>query len=163
VFRKEKLTVDCSVEGEVTESSHAVLVGAIQSTLGVVGHVSTLGNSLTWSPAAPGPESRKVVVTITPQAGTTQIHIEERFELAGWRLFAPAWGAAAGGLFGLGSGTLLGIGDPAVVVPALVCAFAGAFLSVNGFLKIPARRHRPQLEQLADRLAALVGGDSSTK
>ncbi len=163
VFSKERLTVDCTVEGEVTESSHEMLVNEIQATLGIAGHVSTLGNSLTWSPAAPGSESRKIVVTITPHAGTTRIHVEERFELAGWRLFAPAWGAAAGGLFGFGSGTILGLGDPTVVVPALFCAFAGAFLSVNGFIRIPARRRRPQLEQLADRLAALARDDCRTK
>jgi len=80
VFAKEKLTVDSTVEGDVSQSSHVVLVEEIQTALGMVGHVSILGNSLTWSPAAPGTESRKIVVTITPHAGTTRIHVEERLE-----------------------------------------------------------------------------------
>ena len=64
------------------------LVDEIQSTLGIVGHVSVVGGSLTWSPAAPGTESRKLVITITPQSGKTHIHIEERFEMSGWRIIA---------------------------------------------------------------------------
>jgi tRNA A-37 threonylcarbamoyl transferase component Bud32 len=163
VFSKEKLTVDRTVEGEVTAASHEMLVMEIQTALGIAGHVSTLGNSLTWSPAAPGSETRKVVVTVAPRAGATHIHVEERLELAGWRLFAPGWGAAAGALFGFGSGALLGVSEVAVAVQGLICAFAGAFLSVQGFIRIPARRRKPQLEQLTDRLAALVSADSSTK
>jgi hypothetical protein len=52
-FTKDTLLLDRAVVGEVTESEHAALVDEIQSTLGIVGHVSTVGKSLTWSPAAP--------------------------------------------------------------------------------------------------------------
>jgi serine/threonine protein kinase len=161
-FHKEKLLLDRHVPGAVTASQHEALVEEIQSTLGIVGHVSTVGKALTWSPAAPGTESRKVVITVASQSNKTHIHIEERFELAGWRLFAPGWGAAMGGLAGLGLsatvGIYIGIGEPALVVSALVGAFGGGFLMTNAMIRIPAKRRRPELEKLADRLAGLVEG-----
>ncbi|UCG84863.1 MAG: serine/threonine protein kinase [Gemmatimonadota bacterium] len=155
-FHKEKLLLDRYVSGVVATSQHAALVEEIQSTLGIVGHVSTVGESLTWSPAAPGTESRKLVITVTSQSDKTHIHVEERFELSGWRLFAPGWGAAAGGLAGAGLAALFGLGDPAIVVPALIGAFGGGFFMANAMIRVPASRRRPQLERLADRLAALV-------
>jgi hypothetical protein len=155
-FHKEKLLLDRYVHGTVTASQHEVLVQEIQSALGIVGHISTVGDSLTWSPAAPGTESRKVVITVTPQGDKTHIHVEERFELSGWRLFAPGWGAAMGGLSGFGLAALLGLGEPAVVIPALIGAFAGGFLMANGMIRIPAKRRRPELERLADHLAAIL-------
>jgi serine/threonine protein kinase len=157
-FHKEKLLLDRYVSGAVTASQHATLVEEIQSTLGIAGHVSSVGNSLTWSPAAPGTESRKLVITINSRSGETHIHVEERFELSGWRLFAPGWGAAAGGLTGAGFGALLGLGEAAIVIPALIGAFGGGFVLANAMIRVPASRRRPQLERLADRLAALVEG-----
>jgi hypothetical protein len=160
-FHKEKLLLDRYVTGTVTASLHEAIVEEIQSTTGIVGHISTVGNSLTWSPAAPGTESRKLVITVTPKSDTTHLHIEERFELAGWRLFAPGWGAAVGGLSGLGLGALLGMGEPAFVIPALIGAFGGAISMANAMIRIPAKRRRPELEKLADRLAALVEGSKT--
>jgi hypothetical protein len=155
-FHKDRLLLDRYAPRTVTAEQHERLVDEIQSTLGIVGHVSVVGGSLTWSPAAPGTESRKLVITITPQSGKTHIHVEERFEVSGWRIIAPGWGAAAGGLTGLGLGTLVGFGDAGVVIPALIGAFGGAFAAVNAIIRIPAGRRRPQLERLADRLAELV-------
>ena len=155
-FHKEKLLLDRYVRGTVTASQHEMLVQEIQSALGIVGHISTVGDSLTWSPAAPGTESRKVVITVTPKLDKTHIHVEERFELSGWRLFAPGWGAAMGGLSGFGLAALLGLGEPAVVIPALIGAFGGGFLMANGMIRIPARRRRPELERLADHLAGIL-------
>ena len=157
-FHKERLLLDRYVSGAVTAALHAALVEEIQSTLGIAGHVSIVGGSLTWSPAAPGTESRKLVITVTPRSHKTHIHVEERFELSGWRLFAPGWGAAVGALSGAGVAALLGISEPAIVVPILIGGFGGAISLANGMIRIPARRRRPQLEQLADRLAELVEG-----
>jgi len=122
-----------------------------------VGHVSTVGKALTWSPAAPGTESRKVVITVASQSNKTHIHIEERFELAGWRLFAPGGGAAVGGLSGLGLGYLV-VGEPAFAIFGLIGAVGCAILTANAMIRIPAKRRRPKLEKLADRLAGLIEG-----
>ncbi|UCD25639.1 MAG: serine/threonine protein kinase [Gemmatimonadota bacterium] len=155
-FHKEKLLLDRYVPRAFSASQHEALVAEIQSILGIVGHISTIGDSLTWSPAAPGTESRKLVITVTPQSDKTHIHIEERFELAGWRLFAPGWGAAAGGLTGLGLGALIGMGEPAFVIPAVIFAFGGAITMANAMIRVPAARRRPELVKLADRLVELV-------
>ena len=157
-FHKEKLLLDRHVPGAVTASQHEALVEEIQSTLGIVGHVSTVGNSLTWSPAAPGTESRKIVITVTPKSDTTRIHVEERFELSGWRMMAPPCGAAVGVLMGLGLGTLMGLGELAFMIPALIGVFGGGISMANVMIRVPAKRRRPELETLADRLAALVEG-----
>ncbi len=157
-FHKEKLLLDRYVPGAVTALQHEALVEEIQSTLGIVGHVSTVGSSLTWSPAAPGTESRKLVITVTSQSEKTHIHVEERFELSGGRLLAPGLGAALGGLTGFGLSALLGLGEPAFIVPALLGAFGGGFLTANAMIRVPAKRRRPELETLADRLAGLVEG-----
>lgn len=162
-FEKDTLLIDRTATGEVPASEHAALVDEIQSVLGIVGHVSTLGNTLTWSPAAPGSESRKLVITVTSHLGRTRIHVEERFELAGWRLFAPGWGAALGALLGAGFGALIGLGETGIVVPAIVTAFGGGYTMANAFIRIPANRRKPQLEQLADRLALLCERTSSTR
>jgi Na+/melibiose symporter-like transporter len=97
------------------------------------------------------------VVTITPEAGETRIHIEERQELAGWRLFIPGWGAALGALTTLPIWTLVG-DDPNPILLALTLGFAvaGGVTTANLILWTGAQRKHPQLEQLADRLATVA-------
>jgi serine/threonine protein kinase len=154
-YRKDTLILDRTVEGELDESVHRAMVNEIQVALGMVGHVTVLGNALTWSPAAPGTDDRKVIVTVTPEAGKTQVHIEERFELSGWRIFVPAWGVGVGLLTGVALIRALGLGDQAFLL-AILLAPVGAISAVNIFLKGKAARHRPKLLELADRLAALA-------
>jgi serine/threonine protein kinase len=155
---KDRLTIDRTIDGEISESDHAALVRQIQSTLGIVGHTSALEGSLTWSPAAVGSEGRKVVVTVTPQAGRTHIHVEERFELGGWKFVIPGWGAAAGALAALGTLTFLGIPEgPPLIFTILIGGGTGAFLGANGVIQAMLRRRKPQLVELADRLTALTG------
>lgn len=154
-YRKDTLILDRTVEGEIDESVHRAMVNEIQATLGMVGHVSVLGNTLTWSPAAPGTDDRKVIVTVTPEAGKTQVHIEERFELSGWRIFVPGWGVAVAVVTGLGLVSALGMGDRGMLLIALL-APVGAISAVALFFKSKVARHRPKLLELADRMAALA-------
>jgi hypothetical protein len=154
-FKSEKLTFDRIIDGEVPESAHETLVEEIQARLDLAGHISRLGKSLTWSPAAPGQEGRKVVVTVTPDAGKTRIHIEERQEVVGWKLFSPGWGAAAGALLSLPFWRAFEQPEWALAALSVALAVTGAITTVNGILWLGARRSHPQLEQLADRLAAL--------
>ena len=155
-LRKNVLVAEQLIDGEVPETAFGALVDEIHRSLDIVGHVSTLGSSLTWSPAVPGSEGRKIVVTITPKAGQTRIHIEERLELSGWKMFAPGWGAAGGGLLGL---ALLSLGaartGAAVVLMLLLFAVGGALLTARGITKTTADWRRPDLQKLLDRLAEL--------
>jgi tRNA A-37 threonylcarbamoyl transferase component Bud32 len=157
VLRNNVLVAERLIDGEVPDTAFGALVDEIHACLDIVGHVSTLGSSLTWSPAVPGSEGRKIVVTITPKAGQTRIHIEERLELSGWKMFAPGWGAAGGGLLGL---ALLSLGaartGAAVVLMLLLFAVGGAILTARGITKTTADWRRPDLQKLLDRLAALA-------
>ncbi len=56
-FAKERLTAERTVEGEIAEAAYPEAVDAIQEELGIVGHVSTIGHVLTWSPASQGTEN----------------------------------------------------------------------------------------------------------
>jgi len=154
--RRDMLMIERTIEGEVPESTLETMVEEIQATLNMVGHASTLGKTLTWSPAAPGTEGRRVVVTITREAGQTRIHAEERLELTGWLKIAPGWGAGASGLLG----ALLGIGlvgeGPQTALVALIFAVCGGVLTARLAISSAAERRRPELERLADRLAAHV-------
>ncbi len=154
--KRNRLLVDREVDGEVAESACELLVEEIQSALGTAGHVSTLGKTLTWSPATPGSEGRRVVVTITRAAGQTLIHIEERLELTSWRMWVPAWGAGAGTVIGLLLMLALGEQGTGLLIPALLFAGGGVFLAVNGLILGMASHRRPQLEDLGDRLAAVA-------
>jgi serine/threonine protein kinase len=154
-YRKDTLILDRTIGGEIDASVHKEMVNEIQTSLGMVGHVSVLGDTLTWSPAAPGTDDRKVIVTVTPEAGKTQVHIEERFELSGWRIFVPGWGVGVGLITGIGLISALGMGDRAFLL-ALLLAPVGAISAVAIFFKSKAARHRPKLLELADRLAALA-------
>ncbi len=154
--KRNRLLVDRQIEAEVAESDYQALVDEIQSALGTSGHVSTLGKTLTWSPATPGSEGRRVVVTITRGDGRTSIHIEERLELTGWRMAVPAWGAGGGAIIGLLLMRALGEPGAGALVPILLFAAGGGYLAVNGLILAMANRRRPQLEKLADRLASVA-------
>jgi len=156
---KNDLTViDRWVAGELPVDAHVQLVEEIHATLGTVGHATQLGGSLTWSPAAEGASGRKTVVTATLEGGRTRIHIEEKYSLTEWRIFAPGWGAALGALAGFGVfGGLMGMADSlAIVAPVLIGAVGGAMGMATGFLRSMANNRRPLLEQLADRLTGQV-------
>lgn len=154
--RRDTLMIERTIEREVPESALETMVEEIQATLSMVGHVSTLGKTLTWSPAAPGTEGRRVVVTITREAGQTRIHIEERLELTGWVKIAPGWGAGASGLLGALLGIWLVGEGPQTALVALIFAVCGGVLTARLAVSSAAERRRPELDRLADRLAAHV-------
>ena len=158
-FAKERLTAERAVEGEISEAIFPEVVDAIQDELEIVGHVSTVGRTLTWSPARQGTESRQIVVTVRPRDGVTDLHLEEQIEMAGWRIFAPGWGAAAGAIFGLAIATMLGLQEEAVLVTALPSAIFGAMATVKGMINTKAQNASPQLQGVLDRLTDLVKRD----
>jgi serine/threonine protein kinase len=155
-FAKERLTAERTVDGEISEAAFPEVVDLIQDELDLVGHVSTVGRTLTWSPARQGTESRQIVVTVRPREGVTDLHVEEQIEMAGWRIFAPGWGAAAGAIFGLAIATMLGLQEEAVLVTALPAAIFGAMATVKGMINTKAQNASPQLQRVLDRLTDLV-------
>ena len=159
-FAKERLTAERAVEGEISEAAYPEVVDVIQDEFDLVGHVSTVGRTLTWSPARQGTESRQIVVTVRPRDGVTDLHVEEQLEMAGWRIFAPGWGAGAGALFGLAMAAMLGMQEEAILVLALPSAILGAVATVKGMINTKAQNASPQLQRVLDRLTGLVKRDS---
>lgn len=155
-FAKERLTAQRTVEGEIDPRVYPIAVDAIQEELEIVGHVSTIGRTLTWSPARQGTESRQIVVTVRPRDGSTELHLEEQIEMAGWRIFAPGWGAGAGAVFGLAMAAMLGLHEEAILILALPGAVFGALATVRGMINTKAQNAGPQLQRVLDRLTDLV-------
>ncbi len=153
---KSRIIHERTVEGELPESAYAGLVEEIQTRLETAGHVSLLGGTLTWSPAAQTEESRKVVVTVTPRHGQTQIRVEERLEIAGWRKAALPFGGVTAAAVAMSFLHALAPPEPVAGVFAILAAAAGVFFSARWVIWFEAQRLEPQLERLANNLAELA-------
>jgi hypothetical protein len=156
-LHRDRVAIDRTIEGEVHESEYEALVDEIQGMLGIVGHVSMVGGTLTWSPAASGEEGRRVIVTVTRGAGRTRIHIEEHLFLADWRQIVLAASGIAGAAFGALLGLALEGGDPSPVIllPIALGISWGFFASRYALMQNLREVRRPELEGLANRLVAL--------
>ena len=155
-----QLKVDRMVEKEVPISQYATMVEEIQRVLDTPGQATTVGPSLTWSTGGLGNVIRYVQVTVTPQGGQTKIHLAEQVEVYGRRLVAGLAGGGIGALSGIAFS--LGIGaaeSPLSVLFATVFAMGGAVLTARSVLAAATTQRRGQLENLADRLAALAAGE----
>ncbi|UCF20462.1 MAG: serine/threonine protein kinase [Gemmatimonadota bacterium] len=151
--RKGRIALERTVEGEIPESAYAGLVEEIQSRLDSAGHASMTGRTLTWSPAAQGEATRKVVVTVTPRDGQTYISVEERLELTGLKkIFLPIGGMTAG-LMALPIVEALSA-EPLAPILAIAAGLGGVFLAAKWVNWFDALDREPELEKLADRLAA---------
>jgi len=153
--RWHQLLADHVVEGEVPESAYATMVEQIQTSLGVVGHASVVGGSLTWSPAAHSEATRAVVISVTPRRGQTVIHIEETLEIRGFRKAVFPIGGITGGALGALIVEGLGMGEPAAPLFALMFAAAGIAAAFFTTTKLEADEKGPQVTALARRLAEL--------
>jgi serine/threonine protein kinase len=154
--RRQILQYDRTAEREVTPSEFPRLVDEIQSILRLHGHTSIVGDTLTWTPAGQGAD-RNLAVTVTPRDGSTLVHVEEKFQLEGWKLFTPGWGAAGGLLFGAGLSQTIAAPEPVVGLVALLGGAFGAYLSVKWTIFGAAKQQMPELQWLAARLAELAG------
>jgi hypothetical protein len=155
--RAQLIKVDRQAAVEARPGDFEALVMEIQRTLGIQGHVSILGRSLTWSPAAQGPSGRHLLVSVTIGEGRTAIHIEEKLELAGFKQAVPGFSAGAGGLLMMAFlSVVFGQPNPGFLPPTAAAAVASAFLAVRSMLVGTAYRRLPQLRLLADRLLAAI-------
>jgi hypothetical protein len=147
------------VNREATADDFPALVSEIHDALGLAGHASIVGRSLTWSPAGQGPEGRAVLVTVNAHEGQSTVQVEERLALRGFWQAVPGFAAAGGAIFGGLLGLALGSGPgPPMLVTALLGATGSAYLAVRGVIVTMANVSQPQLVALAGRLAARIAG-----
>jgi hypothetical protein len=162
-LQRKTARVERTAEREAMPAEFPALVADIHEVLGMAGHASILGTSLTWSPAGQGPEGRNVLVTVNVREGRSVVRVEERMALTGFWQAAPGIAGAAGAMFGMLIGMGLGGGGgPHMMIPALLCAAGSAYLTVRGIFATKANIAQPQLVALADRLAGLIAGSGST-
>ncbi len=153
--RWHQLLADQVVEGEVPESAYGTMVEQIQTSLGVAGHASVVGGSLTWSPAAHSEATRAVVISVTPRRGQTVIHIEETLEIRGFRKAVFPAGGLVAGAFGALIAEGMGMGEPVGPLFAIMCVAGGIAAAFFTATKLDADEKGPQLTGLARRLAEL--------
>jgi serine/threonine protein kinase len=146
------------VDGEVTESVYDDIVDEVQATLSTQGQVDRLGRSLTWRTVKPVLGKRRAVqVRVTSRGGQTRIHVQERLGELAVSLYG---GILVGGGIG-GVATILGMGLGWLGVPleaGLLSAvwFPGMYALTRAIFRGVARTKRSDLEELSDRIAAIV-------
>ncbi len=160
------LRLERTVDGEVPDSEFAILVEDVRATLRDVGHVSTLGRSLTWSTARAGQGAggRDIHIMVMPRDGRTRITIDERMSNFAGGVFGGIVGGGGGG----GGGALLGVVAGALQAP--VAGVVAAALAVGAswglartiFARTVRTRH-DQLTTLIDRLAAHVASTAGPR
>jgi hypothetical protein len=152
----DRLVATAVVESEVSEAAFPAMVAEIERGLGLVGHASVMGGTLTWSPATQGEQTRRIVVQVAARDGRTAIRIQEDLELQGWRKLAIPGGIVTGGAFGAVVAGMGGMGEPAGPMLVIVCAFLGVFFGIRSGTGFAATSREPVLQLLAKTLARMV-------
>jgi len=158
-FRNGRLLVARTIPGEISPAAYDLMVREINTRLGFVGNVSTVGNSLHWSGTKPGFVGRDVRVSLTTASGQTHVHIEEHIELRGASIMAPGWGVGGGIIVSLGVWAGLGLSDASLLALAIPLGIAGAVSTAIGITRGLVARYRSQLQELADRLEQIGRGE----
>jgi len=169
--RRRALVVERTVAREVTAAEHAMLVMEIRESLGTTGQVTVLGGGLTWDSAPPlmggmpfagipgRPEGRQVTVTIAPDAGRTRIRVEEQLGTQiGGALAAPMIGGLVAGGLALMAFLRTGAGPAEwlLLVPVVGIVGIGVLFGTRVLLDRQGKGRGPELEALAERLAARI-------
>jgi len=153
--RWDRLLVREVFSGEVPDAAFPKMVAEIQRRLDLVGHASVIGGTLTWSPATQSEDTRKIVISVTPEDGKTEIRIQERLEIQGIRKAV----FPVGGLIGMALGAAIagGLGMPEAVGGIFMMAFAGGgiFTGVRVVMSIDSGDREPQLQALGRALAEI--------
>ena len=143
------------VEGELAQTEFPTLVEEIRHVLGNVGQVSQLGPSFTWTSTS-GARRGDMEVAVTVRAGRTRILVQESLTNLMGGIFGGIGGGMGGGGSGILSGVVASIGTPeaiALIIPLWLAATYGVARTAYYY---SSRARTRELEQLADRLAAVT-------
>ena len=86
------------LDGEITAAAHEALAAEIRSLMGphaIVGHVSVIGRTLTWSGLS---RAGKIELSVFPREGKTVIRLEVNSSQLAGGLFGGLMGGIGGGL-----------------------------------------------------------------
>ena len=150
-----RLLYERVVEGEVPESEFPIMVEEIRRGLGIVGQVSQLGRSFSWTGTRGG---REMEVAVSVRAGRTRITVQENLS----NLIGGIFGGIGGGMGGGGMGAIIGIlvgalGVSEAVVPMIIPLWlATTYAVARTAYRYGAGRRGRELLWLADRLATLA-------
>jgi hypothetical protein len=146
------------VDGEVTASAYDDIVAEIQATLATQGTTDTLGRSLTWRATKPVLGKRRAVqVHVTSRSGQTHIQVQERLGELAVSLYGGI--VVGGGIGGIATILAMGIGWLGYPLEAgLLSAvwLPGMYALTRKIFREVARRKRTDLQELSDRIAAIV-------
>ena len=152
-----RIAIERIVDGEIPESEYAVMVDETRRTLQNVGQVSQLGRSFSWV-ASPGASQRKLEIVVSVRGGRTRITIQENFG----PLIGAMFGGIGGGMGGGGIWPVIGIFlgvfhlPPSAVGAIVPLWLATTYATARTAYHRTSRRRVRELEEVADRLAALA-------
>jgi hypothetical protein len=155
----DRLVSEEVVEGEIPDSAFPRMVEEIQRRLDLVGHASVIGGTLTWSPAAHSEDTRKIVISVTPQEGRTVVRLQETLEIQGIKKVIFPVGALIGVAFGAAIAGGLGMGEPAGPLFTVLFGGGGMFAALRTTVSIDAGERGPQLQALGRALAEIGEGE----
>jgi len=155
------ISLERVVEGEMNGADYPLLVEKIRSTLGNLGVVSMLANSLEWRYQAPkmsSGEGRIMHITVVPRANRTRIRIDERLgSLAGGLYGGIVGGGGGGTASGLFTILVASVGTGVPLAAAASVGVVGAMYALARTIYVGlARSRRRQLTRLIDELAELA-------
>jgi len=146
------------IDGELPESEYATVVEEIRRTLRNAGQVSQFGRSFSWI-AARGPAIRRdLEVAVSVRRGQTRITIQENMG----QLIGAVFGGIGGGMGGGGVGPIIGVSVGALhlvgaaVVTVIPVWLGITYLTARTVYRRSTRKRARELEELANRLAALT-------
>lgn len=155
-----RLGLERVLPGELTEDQWEMIVGEVQRSLGVLGFVSKVGRTRTWSPisqtGAPSSQ-RQVSVTARSHDGTTTLRVDEPLG----KLAASLFGGLVGGFGGGGTGIWIGIGmgvfhSPLVAIACVLSAVGGTYTLARPLYQRAAARRLAELDAMLERMTAAV-------
>ncbi len=152
------IAIERIVEGEVPESEVATLVDEIRTRIGQAGIVSSLGRSVTWVASEGSAQTRRPLqVTVAVRSGRTRIHIRDNCT----DLRAGIFGGVLAGVGAGGLGPVIAVAVEAMKNPAALVFMVPAWVtlvysSARSLYFHNTRSRQRQIEDLADRLAALA-------
>jgi hypothetical protein len=144
------------VEGEVADTDFPLMVDEIRRVMQSVGQVSQLGNSFTWTGTRGRREQGDMQIAVTVRRGSTFIIVQENLTNLIGAIFGGIGGGMGGGGFGLISALVGALGAP-ILLPVIVPLWLGTTYAVaRTAYHYNSQKRAQQLEEVADRLAALA-------